>query len=165
MNNEQVDKGHDYRVVAWWASGKTGIAQSDSSPNAIHFTAPPEFGGLEGRWTPEDLLIAALAGCFTTTFHAIAGHSKFEYGDLSVEGTGILQKTGSGYCFSEITMRPCLTIPREELRERAEALLQKAHGLCLVSRTLAVQPKFEPRIEIGRHALVPTVRRTAAQRV
>src|ERR1700733_10713195 len=43
---------------------------------AIHFTAPPQFGGLEGRWTPEDRLMTALASCFTTTFHAIAGRSK-----------------------------------------------------------------------------------------
>jgi hypothetical protein len=25
-----------------------GIANSESAPNAIHFTAPPQFGGLEG---------------------------------------------------------------------------------------------------------------------
>ena len=73
MENEQK-----YHVVAWWTSGRTGLAKSDSAPNAIHFTAPPQFGGLEGRWTPEDLLIAALASCFTTTFHAIAASSKFE---------------------------------------------------------------------------------------
>ena len=76
-----MENEHKYRVVAWWTSGQTGIAKSDSAPNAIHFTAPPQFGGLEGRWTPEDLLMTALASCFTTTFHAIAGYSKFEYTD------------------------------------------------------------------------------------
>ena len=37
-----------------WTSGRTGIATSDSAPNAIHFTAPPNFKGMKGRWTPED---------------------------------------------------------------------------------------------------------------
>ena len=79
MENEQK-----YRVVAWWTSGQMGIAKSDSAPNAIHFTAPSQFGGLEGRWTPEDLLMNALASCFTTTFHAIASYSKFEYSNLKL---------------------------------------------------------------------------------
>ena len=47
-----MNEEHAYRVAAWWTSGRTGLAKSDSAPNAIHFTAPTEFGGLEGRWTP-----------------------------------------------------------------------------------------------------------------
>src|SRR5439155_15697303 len=42
---------HHYRVITWWTSGRTGIAKTDSAPNALHFTAPPHFGGLEGRDT------------------------------------------------------------------------------------------------------------------
>ena len=140
---------HRYRVAAWWASGKTGLAKSDSTPNAIHFAAPPQFGGVHGRWTPEDLLMAALASCYTTTFHAMAGYSKLEYTDLSVEAEGVVHKTTSGYRFEAITLRPSLTITHEEHRERAHLLLLKAKGLCLVSRALSEEPAFEPHIEIG----------------
>jgi peroxiredoxin-like protein len=149
-----MENEHKYRVVAWWTSGQTGIAKSDSAPNAIHFTAPPQFGGLEGRWTPEDLLMTALASCFTTTFHAIAGCSKFEYTDLAVEAEGIVSKTDPGYCFTEIVIRPSLTIPNEEQRERAISLLHKAKDLCLVSRALATAQEFEARVEIGMHSPV-----------
>jgi peroxiredoxin-like protein len=154
-----MDNEHQYRVVAWWTSGKAGIAKSDSTPNAIHFTAPPEFGGLEGRWTPEDLLMTAVASCFTTTFHAIAGYSKFEYTDLAVEAEGTVRKTDSGYCFSEIILRPTLTIPNEEQRERAAALMEKAKALCLVSRALAVEPRFEATVEVGKQLHSPADRR------
>ena len=147
-----MENEHKYRVVSWWTSGQTGIAKSDSAPNAIHFAAPPQFGGLEGRWTPEYLLITALASCFTTTFHAIAECSKFEYTDLAVEAEGTVSKTDPGYCFSEIVIRPSLTIPNEEQRERAISLLHKAKALCLVSRALATAQKFEARVEIGRHS-------------
>jgi hypothetical protein len=41
-----------FRVVAWWSSDRNGIAKSASAPNAIHFTSPPAFGGVDGRWTP-----------------------------------------------------------------------------------------------------------------
>jgi peroxiredoxin-like protein len=145
-----MENKHQYRVVAWWTSGQTGIAKSDSAPNAIHFTAPSQFGGLEGRWTPEDLLMNALASCFTTTFHAIACYSKFEYTDLEVEAEGTVSKMDSGYCFIEIVIRPSLKIPNEEQRERAISLLHKAKELCLVSRALATPQKFEIQVEIGK---------------
>jgi peroxiredoxin-like protein len=149
-----MENEHKYRVVAWWTSGQTGIAKSDSAPNAIHFTAPPQFGGVEGRWTPEDLLMTALASCFTTTFHAIAGYSKFEYTDLAVEAEGTVSKTDTGYGFTEIVIRPNLTIASEENRQQAISLLHKAKALCLVSRALAVPQKFEIQVEISGHSLV-----------
>jgi peroxiredoxin-like protein len=138
-----------YRVVAWWSSGRTGLAKSDSAPNAIHFTAPPEFGGLEGRWTPEDLLLSAVASCYTTTFHALADYSKLEYADLEVEVEGVIRKTDSGYAFTEILIRPNLTISSDGEQTRALRLLQKAKAACLVSRALAVEQKFEPRVQAG----------------
>jgi organic hydroperoxide reductase OsmC/OhrA len=144
-----MDTIHKYRTVAWWSSGQTGLAKSDSAPNAIHFSAPPEFGGIEGRWTPEDLLLAALASCFTTTFEAIAGYSKFEYTDLQVEVEGTVSKAESGYRFSEVILRPTLIIQDEEKRERALNLLQKTKAACLVSRVFAAAPALEPRVEVG----------------
>ncbi|MGD1025239.1 MAG: OsmC family protein [Candidatus Sulfotelmatobacter sp.] len=145
-----MENEHKHRVVAWWSSGQTGLAKSDSAPNAIHFAAPPQFGGLEGRWTPEDLFISAVASCYTTTFHAVADNSKFDYNDLEVEAEGIVKKTGSGYIFSEIVLRPSLTIPSEDSRERAVTLLQKARELCLVSRALATVLNFETKIRISK---------------
>jgi peroxiredoxin-like protein len=138
-----------YCVAAWWSSGKAGLARSTSAPNAIHFTAPPAFGGVEGRWTPEDLLLCAIASCFTTTFHALAENSKFEYADLEVEVEAMVSKTDSGYSFSEIMVRPKLTICREEEKTHALRLLQKSKTVCLISRTLSVEQKFTPCVQFA----------------
>jgi len=146
----QMENTHEYRVTAWWSSGKTGLAKSDSAPTAIHFTAPPQFGGFEGRWTPEDLLLCAVASCYTTTFRALAEYSKLEYADLGVEVTGTLRKADSGYSFDEVTIRPNLTLNAEAEQERATRLLHKAKALCLVSRALAVPQKFEPRVQVSK---------------
>jgi peroxiredoxin-like protein len=143
-----METTHKYHTLAWWTSGQTGLAKSDSAPNAIHFSAPPVFGGLEGRWTPEDLLLAALASCFSTTFRAIAGYSKFEFTDLQVEVEGTVSKAESGYNFSEIILRPTLTIHDEENRDRALKLLQKTKSVCLVSKALATAPVLESHVEI-----------------
>jgi organic hydroperoxide reductase OsmC/OhrA len=144
-----MENRHSYRVVAWWSSGKTGLAKTDSAPNAIHFTAPPEFGGMEGRWTPESLLLCSIAGCYTTTFRAIAEYSKFEYSDLEVQVEGTIQKVESGYAFTEISVRPNLSIADAPEQPRALRLLHKAKALCLVSRAISVPQVFEPRIQVN----------------
>ena len=149
-----MENDNKHHVVAWWTSGQTGIAKSDSAPNAIHFTAPVQFGGIDGRWTPEDLLMAALASCFTTTFYAIAASSKFEYTDLEVEAGGTVSKTSNGYNFNEIVVRVNLVIPSEDRRERAISLLQKTKELCLVSRALGTAQSFETRIKTGKNSPV-----------
>ena len=144
-----MGNSHEHRVIAWWASGRTGLAKSDSAPNAIHFTAPPQFGGLEGRWTPEDLLLCAIASCFTTTFRVLAEYSKWEYTDLQVEAAGTVDKVDSGYSFTRIILRPHLKISAELDRSRAFDFLRKTQNLCLISRALAVAQTFEPEVEIG----------------
>src|SRR5436190_13134852 len=101
--------------------------------------APHQFGGLERRWTPEDLLLGAIASCFTTTFRALSEYSRFEYADLEVEVEGTIRKVESGYSFIGIAMSPKLTIANEEGRELALQLLHKAEQLCLVSRALSVR--------------------------
>jgi peroxiredoxin-like protein len=143
-----------YRVTAWWSSGKAGLAKSDSAPNAIHFTAPPEFGGLEGRWTPEDLLLGAVASCYTTTFRALADSSQLEYLDLGVEVDGTVAKTESGYSFGQITIRSKLTISKPEEESKSMRLLHKAESVCLVSRSLSVEPVFEPSVCVRGSTLV-----------
>jgi|SRR6266496_102715 peroxiredoxin-like protein len=143
-----MENKHPYRVVAWWSSGRTGLAKSDSAPNAIHFTAPPQFGGLEGRWTPEDLLLGAIAGCYTTTFRALAEYSKFDYTDLEVEIRGTIGKANSGYEFTEIAICPQLTLADAAEEPRARRLLEKAKGLCLVSRALSVKQGFEAQVQV-----------------
>jgi uncharacterized OsmC-like protein len=96
------------------------------------------------------LLLGAIASCYTTTFGALAEHSRFEYADLEVEVQGTVHKADSGYSFSEILMRPSLTISSEEGRERALLLLQKAEALCLVSRALSINQTFKSCVQVGK---------------
>jgi organic hydroperoxide reductase OsmC/OhrA len=144
-----MEEAHRFRVEAWWASGRTGIAKSSSAPNVIHFTSPPAFGGLEGRWTPEDLLLGSLASCFTTTFRTLAEYSKFDYTDLQVEVEAVVSKAEAGYSIGEMSIRANLIIPRAEEQAQAIKLLLKAKGLCLVSRALAIEQTFEPTVKFA----------------
>jgi organic hydroperoxide reductase OsmC/OhrA len=139
---------YTYRVSAWWTSGRTGLAKCESSPNTIHFSEAAELGGLQGRWTPEQLLLCALAGCFTTTFHELARSAKFEYTDLEVEIEGSVGRSRtSGNGFSEILIRPRLTVHHEELCEAGLNLLRRTKSACLISRAITVPQTMEPTVD------------------
>ncbi len=112
-------------------------------------SAPAQFGGIEGRWTPEELLLAAAAGCFTTTLRSIASSIQADFTDLEVEASATLRKMESGYTFSEIVIRPTLKISDDGERGFALDLLKKAQRLCLVSRALAIPTRFEPQLEVA----------------
>ncbi len=142
---------YTYRVSAWWTSGRTGLAKCESSPNTIHFSEAAELGGLQGRWTPEQLLLCALAGCFTTTFHEVARSAHFDFTDLEVEIEGCVRRSRSAGCnFSEILIRPRLTVPFEEQREAGLALLRRAKAGCMISRAITVPQTLEPSVEAGK---------------
>ncbi|MGA7169743.1 MAG: OsmC family protein [Candidatus Sulfotelmatobacter sp.] len=147
--NHTVEQAEQFRVLAWWSSGRSGIAQSDSAPNTIHFASPPAFGGMDGRWTPEDLLLGAIASSYTTTFRTLAENAKFEHTDFQVEIEGVVKNAPTGYSFTEIAIRAHLVIPDETERSRALKLLNTAKNLCLVSRALAVQQVFEPVVAVA----------------
>jgi organic hydroperoxide reductase OsmC/OhrA len=138
-----------YQVSAWWTSGKGGITRSSQVPTVIHFTAPVSFGGEPGRWTPEELMLSALASCFTATFEAIATHSKLAYTDLEVIVDGEIEKTTSGFQFTRIGIKPKLSIAEETLRPLADRVLQKSEALCLVGRAINTPRTFTYEVRVG----------------
>jgi organic hydroperoxide reductase OsmC/OhrA len=140
-----------YRVSAWWTWGRTGLAKCESSPNTIHFSEAAELGGLEGRWTPEQLLLCALAASFTTTFADIACGLKFDYTDLEVEIEGSLRCSRTAACnFNNILIRPRLTVISEEQREAGLNLLRRTKSACMVSRAITVPQTLEPTVETAK---------------
>lgn len=139
---------YTYRVSAWWTSGRTGLAKCESSPNTIHFSEAAELGGLQGRWTPEQLLLCAMAGCFTTTFHDVARSAKFDFLDLEVEIEGSVRRSRTaGSSFNEILIRPRLKVHSEDQCEAGLQLLRRAKSGCLISRAITVPQTMEPVVE------------------
>jgi len=139
------------RVSVGWTPSRTGLAKCESSPQAIHFSEAAELGGLEGRWTPEQLLLCALAGSFTTTFVDLARGLKFDYTDLEVEIEGSVRPSGTAArSFNEILIRARLTVNSEEQCESALNLLRRTKSACMISRAITVPQKLEPTVDTAK---------------
>ncbi len=149
-----MDQEHKSKVVAWWCSGSTGITKCDSAPNSIHFTAPVARGGLEGRWAPEELLLASLASCFATTFRGFATESHLVYTNLQVDAQGVVHMADAQPCLDQILVRAHLTLPGNNNRDLAAKLLSKTLEECEVSRALAIHPSLEQAVTVNGTVIV-----------
>ena len=139
---------HEYRVNAFGAGGRNGVIHAEGILPSISFSPPTEFLGEPGRWTPEHFLVAAVASCFVSTFSGIAEKSRFEFASFDLEAEGLLSNEEGMWRFTEIRLRPVVTILKEEDRDRAIRLLEKAEKSCLIARSLQFKVALFPRVKI-----------------
>jgi organic hydroperoxide reductase OsmC/OhrA len=115
---------------------------------SIAFSAPPEFKGKAGHWTPEHFFVAAVASCYVSTFSGMAFNSNLEFFSLELETEGILAQESAEWRFREVVLRPRLTIANVEQRSLANRLLHKAKEHCLIGRSIACPVVMESALII-----------------
>ena len=101
----------------------------------IHVGAPPQFGGSDLVWSPEELLVGAVLACFKTTFDAFARRDALEIGDWSATATGVLEKTAAGPRFAELDLHVTIAVD-PTLEDKARTVAAVAERNCIVSHAL-----------------------------
>lgn len=139
---------YTYQASAHWMLHERGGVKAEGIAPDLDFTVPPEFGGESGLWTPEHLLLAAVASCYVATFRGVAEKSHLEFQSIEVSVEGVIEKQDNCLCFTRITLRPEATINREADSERAGLLLEKAERGCLIARSLSAEFVLQPRIVV-----------------
>jgi len=143
-----MENQYTYRVNASSTTIRSGLVAPSGIEPSIEFSAPPEFQGKPGYWTPEHFLIAAVAGCFVSTFSGMAHISKLDFLLLDLEVEGTLEREEGGWRFTQFNLRPRLKIDLQKDRDRAIRLLEKAEKTCLVARSLNSRIVLEPEVLI-----------------
>jgi organic hydroperoxide reductase OsmC/OhrA len=114
-----MDAHHEYRVNAFGAGGRNGVVHAEGVLSCISLSAPLEFLGEPGRWTPEHFLVAAVASWFVSTFSGIAEKSRREFASFHLDAEGLLGNADGIWRFTEIKLLPVVTIRKEENRDWA----------------------------------------------
>ncbi len=137
---------HHYAVTA--ATSTDGYVDLTSMGLERIESAPPaEFGGPGDRWSPETLLVAAVADCFILTFKAIARASKFDWISLSCEVDGVLDRVDNATKFTGFALRVVLDAPHGTDELKARSLLEKAEHVCLITKSLNGSRLNKPHTE------------------
>ncbi len=154
-----MGREHCYRLTTRWTgnlgSGTSGYG--DYSRNheivaaekamAIPGSSDPAFRGEAGRYNPEDLLVASLSACHMLWLLHLAADAGIVVTAYEDEATGTMEETaGGGGAFTEVTLRPQVTIASSGRAGDLEALHHRAHLLCFIARSVNFPVKIEPSV-------------------
>jgi organic hydroperoxide reductase OsmC/OhrA len=110
-------------------------------------SAPPlAFDGPGDAWSPEHLLLAAVEACFLFTLRGVARASRVEFTAIEISASGTVDRRDGAVRFTEIVLRPRLTVRPGADRDRVMRVLEKSEKACLVSASLATPIRLEAEI-------------------
>ncbi len=137
------------------ASGTTqgDVILTADRVSVLRSASPVEFGGPGDRWSPETLLIGAVADCFILTFRAIAMASKLPWDSLRCVAVGTLDRVDRVTQFTHVTLRLQLTIPSGIDANLAHRVLDKAKSACLITSSLKATTEIEVAIDQSTEAV------------
>lgn len=139
---------HQYSASASAASaGAVEISSAGLEP--LGSMPPPQFGGPGGHWSPETLLVAAVADCYIMTFRAIARASGLEWLELNCAAEGILDRVDHVTRFTRFNLRARLKAPAGTDEHKARRLLEKAEAVCLISSSLNAEKHLDIELLIA----------------
>lgn len=140
---------HSYDVSVCWDRDRKGTLSSSVLDTTIEVATPPEFPkGMEGIWSPEHLLVAAVNSCLMTTFLAIAEHKKLDFVSFNSYASGKLETVEGKYMITEIILSPVVIIKDQAQKELAEQILHKSEAACLISASIKSKIIFHPAISL-----------------
>lgn len=139
---------HHY-IVAASALAEGDVSLSANNLDPIYSAPPIEFGGPGNRWSPENLLVAAVADCFILSFRAVASASKLSWTALSCEVEGTLERIDGVTKFTAFEIIAKLTVAQDSDEEKAQRVLEKAEAICLVSNSLSASTHLQASVSKG----------------
>jgi organic hydroperoxide reductase OsmC/OhrA len=152
---------HQYTVgVEWHGNRGTGtsgyrdysreLIVSAAGKHQLEGSADKPFRGDPARWNPEELLLAALAQCHLLSYLHVAvtvGVVVTAYQD-DAHGTMVEDGKGAG-AFTEVVLRPRVTVADASMVEAARGAHHRAHELCFIANSVNFPVLFEPDIVVA----------------
>ena len=136
---------HHYSVTTTLDAEGLVSLNNEKAPEMVT-SAPPEFGGPDGYWSPETLLVASVASCFLLTFRAGSRASSLDWQSLSCDVSGVLENVDKKLLFTEFHIAAKLLIDNPGDTDKAERLLKKAEQSCLISNSLKAKITLDTSI-------------------
>jgi organic hydroperoxide reductase OsmC/OhrA len=152
-----MSRTHQYHARVTWSGASAGPTRSYESYSrawtaAIEGKAPlagsadPTFRGDAKLHNPEDLLLVALSTCHMLSYLALAAMAKLTvlaYEDAP-EATMTLERGGGR--FSDVLLRPRVTVAAGSDQALAEQLHANAHEVCFIASSVNFPVRHEATI-------------------
>jgi organic hydroperoxide reductase OsmC/OhrA len=151
------EKTHSYSANVVWTGNLgsgTSAYRAYARDHELRFagkppilgSSDPAFRGDPARCNPEELLVASLSACHMLWFlhlSANAGIVVTGYEDAA-SGTMVEEDDGGGR-FTEVVLRPRVTLADETRRRELDGLHERAHALCFLARSMNFPVRCAPQ--------------------
>ncbi|MDP1675630.1 MAG: OsmC family protein [Bacteroidota bacterium] len=138
-------KTFTYHTGVEWKSDRQGILRSEGKP-LLDVSSPPEFKGIPGTWTPEDMLVAAVEICQMTTFLSFGMRKEIPLKSYKSSAEGLLENVEGKYRFTKVIIKPTIVVKSSWTTEQVEELVHTAHDNCLIGNSITAEVIVEPTI-------------------
>ncbi len=145
MTKEQVENP-EFKVNIIWTGGHEGDITLNGKP-VLRLSSPVIWEGKPDAYSPQDLFISAVAGCYITTFAVMMKRVRQTLNAHHVTGRGVLHKhPDGGWYFTEIFITMNITIPKDANLTQVKRAVSLTEKYCQISRSVTCMIHVEPKI-------------------
>lgn len=152
---------HHYAVsIEWLGNRGTGtsgyrdygrqlVVRAEGKEHELAASADRTFHGDRERWNPEELLVAALSQCHMLSYLHMAVRAGVVVTAYTDEATGTMVQEGLGGRFTEVVLRPRVTVADASMQDRARAAHADAFANCFIAASVNFAVRHEPTILVA----------------
>jgi organic hydroperoxide reductase OsmC/OhrA len=138
---------HRYSVAAFGRADGDVALEGGRLPTLS--SAPPvEFGGPGDRWSPETLLVAAVADCLILSFRSVARARRLSWTSIRCEASGTLDQVEGITQFTAFHLDVKVSLPASGEADTAARAIEKAERVCLIANSLKATPHLTIAINV-----------------
>jgi len=153
-----MTRRHSYETVVTWTgdrgTGTSGYRDYDRDHAVaaegrppIPGSSDPVFRGHPARWNPEQLLVAALSQCHMLQYLHLCADAGVVVTGYVDHACGTMTEAGRGGRFTEVVLRPRVTVASPAMVAAATALHDDAHRVCFIASSVNFPVRHEPRVQ------------------
>ncbi|HYQ88098.1 MAG TPA: OsmC family protein [Candidatus Binatia bacterium] len=145
MSAAHEDHRFECRLV-WTGAAKGPTADYDTYSReyridfegkpSIRGTSAPVFRGDPALHNPEDLLVAALSGCHCLSYLALCARAGIQVVAYEDEVFGRMERVDGVVRFTDVLLKPRVSIAPGSDAEKARALHERAHAICFIANSV-----------------------------
>lgn len=135
-----------YETSVDWKQGKTGETRSAGKPT-VEVATPPEFGGPENIWTPEDLLTSSVATCIMTSALFFIDRAKIQLLSYRSNATATMEKTATGLEITGVKVEVSVELDDAAQEEAVRHAIEQAEKTCPISNVLKCPVMMHLRVD------------------
>ena len=145
MSDENPET-HEFQTQIKWIGGKEGIIALEGKQD-LPLSSPIQWDGIPDRYSPHDLFMSAVAGCYVTTFASMMKRMKQPLIAHQVSGRGVLNKhPEGGWLFTDIYITMKITVPKDAILTQVKRAVTLTKKYCHITRSISSKVHVKPNI-------------------